>query len=86
MKRNAGKDRKEWEEKLASVFVKEISGLSKELRKILLADMITAFENRLKVLSQAVDKTSNYTVCVEENSEFNIANPMIVEAKISQEI
>jgi len=47
------KDRKELEEKLNSVFGGEINGLSTELREILIDDMVTAFENRLKVLKSA---------------------------------
>ena len=53
MKQFADKDRKELEAKLANVFDTEINSLSTELREILLDDMVTAFENRLKVLNNA---------------------------------
>ncbi|MCW4030292.1 MAG: hypothetical protein NWE92_11670 [Candidatus Bathyarchaeota archaeon] len=59
MKQIADKARKELEEKLADVFGKEIKGLSTELREILLDDMVTAFESRLNVLNNAIDKTAN---------------------------
>jgi hypothetical protein len=58
MKQTAEKSRKELEAKLANVFDREINGLSTELRAILLDDMVTAFENRLNVLNNAIDKTS----------------------------
>ena len=47
------KGRKELETKMASVFGEKIKELSTELQEILLDDMITAFENRLKVLNRA---------------------------------
>ena len=55
----AEKDRKEMEAKLATVFHEKISGLTTELREILLDDMVTAFENRLNVLNRACQKTHN---------------------------
>jgi hypothetical protein len=59
LKQIADKDRKELEEKLAGVFDKEITGLSTELREILLDDLVTAFENRLNVLKCTIQKTAN---------------------------
>jgi hypothetical protein len=50
------KGRKELETKMASIFSEKIKGLSTELQEILLDDMITAFENRLKVLKRACSK------------------------------
>jgi hypothetical protein len=50
------KGRKELETKMAAVFGEKIKGLSTELQEILLDDMITAFENRLKVLNRACSK------------------------------
>lgn len=47
------KGRKELEAKMAKVFDPKITGLSTELQKILLDDMVTAFENRLNVLNAA---------------------------------
>ena len=47
------KDRKELEAKMATLFSKNIKGLSTELQEILLDDMVTAFENRLNVLNIA---------------------------------
>ena len=53
------KARKELEAKMATVFAGKIKGLSTELQKILLDDMVTAFENRLNVLNRAHSK-GNY--------------------------
>jgi hypothetical protein len=49
----AVKSRKELEAKMATVFGEKIKELSTELQRILLDDMITAFENRLNVLNRA---------------------------------
>ncbi|MEM2098393.1 MAG: hypothetical protein QXU99_01415 [Candidatus Bathyarchaeia archaeon] len=46
------KSRKELEAKMAVVFSEKLDGLSAELQKILLDDMVTAFENRLNVLNR----------------------------------
>ncbi|HEX9862736.1 MAG TPA: hypothetical protein VGB11_05565 [Candidatus Bathyarchaeia archaeon] len=53
------KGRKELEAKMATVFGKKIGKLSTELQRILLDDMVTAFENRLKVLNRANVKRQN---------------------------
>jgi hypothetical protein len=50
------KNRQELEAKMASVFADKIKELSTELQRILLDDMVTAFENRLNVLSAAQAK------------------------------
>jgi hypothetical protein len=55
----AEKDRKQLEAKLADVFEEEINKLKTELRGILLDDMVTAFENRLKVLKYASQNSDN---------------------------
>ena len=65
MKQIAEKDRKELEAKLASVFQEKINGLSSELREILLDDMVTAFENRLNVLTMPSEKPP-INLCDEE--------------------
>ena len=49
----AFKSRKELEAKMATVFGEKIKSLSTELQRILLDDMVTAFENRLNVLNRA---------------------------------
>ncbi len=46
------KARKELETKMAAVFGEKIKNLSTELQRILLDDMVTAFENRLNVLNR----------------------------------
>lgn len=50
------KNRKELEAKMATVFGEKITALSTELQKILIDDMVTAFENRLNVLNRASAK------------------------------
>lgn len=52
------KARKELETKMAVVFGEKIKVLSTELQRILLDDMVTAFENRLNVLNTAHAKGS----------------------------
>ena len=47
------KNRNELRRKMASVFDEKIQMLPIELQGILLDDLVTAFENRLKVLSRA---------------------------------
>ena len=59
MKQIGEKDRRLLEAKLDNVFQEKIGQLSTELREILLDDMVTAFENRLKVLSRASEKGDN---------------------------
>ena len=46
------KSRYQLETKMAAVFNDEIKKLSTDLQKILLDDMVTAFENRLNVLNK----------------------------------
>jgi len=57
--KNADRDRKDLEAKLATVFDSEMNLLSTELREILLDDMVTAFENRLNVLKNVEPKKCN---------------------------
>jgi len=51
------KQRKELEVKMAKVFHKNIKGLSAELQRILLDDLVTAFQNRINVLIRTQDKS-----------------------------
>ena len=53
------KDRQELEAKMASIFGEKINALSTELQRILLDDMVTAFENRLNVLNRVSQKSCN---------------------------
>jgi hypothetical protein len=48
----AVKSRKELEAKMAAVFGEKIKDLSTELQRILIDDMVTAFENRVNVLNR----------------------------------
>jgi hypothetical protein len=57
--KNADRDRKDLEAKLATVFNGEMNHLSTELREILIDDMVTAFENRLNVLKNIECKKCN---------------------------
>ena len=52
------KQRKELEAKMAEVFKEDIEMLSTELQKILLDDLVTAFQNRINVLIRAQTKGS----------------------------
>jgi hypothetical protein len=52
------KQRRALEVKMARVFRENIKGLSAELQKILLDDMVTAFQNRINVLIRAQRKRS----------------------------
>jgi hypothetical protein len=52
------KHRKEIEAKMAKVFKENIAILSTELQKILLDDLVTAFQNRMNVLIRAQEKRS----------------------------
>lgn len=52
------KQRKELEVKMARVFKGNINVLSTELQKILLDDLVTAFQNRMKVLTRVQGKRS----------------------------
>jgi hypothetical protein len=53
MRTLSGKNRKALKSKMAEVFGDKIETMPCELQDILLDDLITAFENRLDVLSQA---------------------------------
>jgi len=52
------KQRKELEAKMAKVFKENIKMLSTELQRILLDDLVTAFQNRINVLIRARKKRS----------------------------
>ncbi|MGQ9625172.1 MAG: hypothetical protein ACUVUF_00830 [Candidatus Bathycorpusculaceae bacterium] len=59
MKHNlTSKQRKELEAKIAKTFKENLRGLSTELQKILIDDMVTAFQNRINVLMRAQAKRS----------------------------
>jgi hypothetical protein len=49
----ASKNSKELENKMAKVFEKDMKTLPAEFRKILVDDLVTAFESRLCVLNRA---------------------------------
>jgi len=72
----ASKNRGELEAKMALVFSEKINGLSAELREILLDDMVTAFENRLDVLSRA-NANMQTDLNKEERNEFEILEPQV---------
>jgi len=52
------KQREELEAKMAEVFKDNISVLSMELQRILVDDLVTAFQNRIKVLIRVQEKRS----------------------------
>ena len=47
----AQRERKELMTKMTMIFAEKLQDLSTELQEILIDDMVTAFENRLKVLN-----------------------------------
>ena len=52
------KQRKELEVKMTKVFKENVKGLSAELQRILVDDLVTAFQNRINVLMRAQKKRS----------------------------
>jgi hypothetical protein len=52
------KQREELEAKMTEVFKENIQALSTELQKILVDDLVTAFQNRINVLIRVQRKTS----------------------------
>ena len=52
------KQRKELEDKMANVFQENLDGLSTELQRILLDDLVTAFQSRINVLMRVQKKGS----------------------------
>jgi len=52
------KQRKALEAKMTKVFKENVKELSTELQKILLDDLVTAFQNRINVLIRAQEKRS----------------------------
>jgi ribosomal protein S20 len=50
------KQRKELEAKMSKTLKTNIKGLSAELQRILVDDMVTAFQNRINVLNRAQAK------------------------------
>ena len=59
------KGRKELEAKMAAVFGEKIKGLSVELQKVLLDDMVTAFENRCIIFKHV---KGNHILLAEEKA------------------
>jgi hypothetical protein len=52
------KQRKELETKMSKALKQNIKGLSTELQRIMVDDMVTAFQNRINVLTRAQAKRS----------------------------
>jgi hypothetical protein len=52
------KQRKKIEDKMANVFKEYITVLPTELQRILIDDLVTAFQNRMNVLIRAQNKRS----------------------------
>ena len=52
------KQRKELEARMIKVFKRNITGLSTELQRILVDDLVTAFQNRINVLIRVQEKRS----------------------------
>ncbi len=65
----ARKNRKELENKLAKVFEKDMKALPAEFRKIMVNDLVSAFESRLSVLNRA---QSNLNLVVIDEREVQV--------------
>jgi hypothetical protein len=52
------KQRKKLENQMANVFQENLRGLSAELQRILLDDLVTAFQSRINVLMRVQEKRS----------------------------
>ena len=59
----SSKERKELKTKMANVFSEKLQKLSTELQEILIDDLVSAFENRFKVLNKV---SSNVTLEIAE--------------------
>jgi len=57
-KTTTSKEREELQSKIAKALKENIKELSAELQKILLDDLVTAFQNRINVLIRAQEKRS----------------------------
>jgi len=55
----SAEERNVLEAKMAELFKENIKGLSTEFKRILVDDMVTAFENRTNVLMRAQGKRSS---------------------------
>ncbi len=67
MKREStGKARKQIESKMATVFAPNLRLLSPQYRKILVDDLVSAFESRLLALSRAQTNMETITVIEEK--------------------
>ena len=58
----ASKNRRELENKMAKVFEKDMKTLPSVLRKVLVDDLVTAFESRLCVLNRAQSNLKFITI------------------------
>lgn len=69
---------------MANVFNENIKGLSTELQRILLDDLVTAFQNRMKVLMLAQEKCCSQGGRSEKNVEFKSIKALYIEDRIGQ--
>ncbi|MFW6117304.1 MAG: hypothetical protein ACOC6G_01805 [Thermoproteota archaeon] len=58
IKRLTYEQRERLEAKMTEVFEEDIDALSTELQRILVDDLVTAFQNRIKVLIRAQERGS----------------------------
>jgi len=68
MKNRFEKNKKELKRKMATVFGDRMQVLSKEYREILLDDLVTAFENRMKILNTPKPETQ-FLVRIEDTAK-----------------
>jgi hypothetical protein len=72
MKNSARRNQKEIKTKMAAVLDADLKLLSNDLQKILIEDMVTAFENRLSILKN-MQKANNYSVELERVADYQVA-------------
>jgi hypothetical protein len=66
---------------MANVFSKNIRELSTELQRILIDDLVTAFQNRMKVLMRAQEKSCYQWSRSKKNVEFKSIKALYIETR-----
>ena len=78
------KERKNIAAKLTITLRENVRGLSTDLQTILIDDLVTAFQNRMKVLMLAQEKGSYQWSQSKKNVEFKSIKALYIEGRIGQ--
>ena len=78
------KQRNELKTKMANVFNESAKALSTEFQRILIDDLVTAFQNRMKVLMLAQEKSSPKCNRSKMDVEFKSIKALYIEGGIGQ--